>query len=58
MIHNYLFDMIKESLSNENYEAALGSLLKTAGKKCPSMILKMILDKLEDIEEDKSRLQY
>ena len=33
MIHNYLFDMIKESLSNENYEAALGSLLKTAGKK-------------------------
>ena len=56
--HNSLFDIIKESLSNEQYEAAaFSSLLKIAAKKCDYIILELILNRLEELKENKSRLK-
>jgi len=60
-----LFDIIKESLSNEEYDEAFGCLLIISVKKGYSMILDYILSKLKEMDEisklkemDESVLEY
>ncbi|CAL4196841.1 unnamed protein product, partial [Meganyctiphanes norvegica] len=56
--HNSLFDIIKESLGNEIYDEAFGSLLIIAARRNCSIILGLILNKMNEMWDNKSLLKY